>query len=423
MKSGTDFQNMSEIEFFEMSPEEYSSTQESAEKILDQSSVRSGIKYTYKMPNNKVVTVQKHDVTKQDEPDAEIASIVDSYDHILKAKLQRLLFKSASEINVKFALIRSSPSSFCNLVADLFRKETSADCSLIVSGSVRADRVYPPNTTLTFGDVYDIYPLDHELCLIRVSGEDLLKALENGVSKYPALEGRFPHVSNISFEFNPELPAGERVNPTSVLVDGTPLESERVYKLAVTNYIADGKDGYESLKRGHHLIDSGSRKPVRDLIIEFFCKLDLNLLGIPQTEEYFHEFWVYKANEDFLSKRFIRGNISQKVTFHEEMELALKRAESTADPNEMKPKLLQRINTIPDDKGQTDHILTKVLSQFNVQSVLEDKSKLSLDCLLRLRKYQLVNSMEVNPEGAYMMVIDLREEARFQRTNWGSKLQ
>ena len=263
---------MSEIEIFELSNAEYESVEESAEKMLDQNTVKTGTKYTYKLPKNRVVVVEKHDVTKQDQPDQSITAIIDSFDQILKSKLQRILFRSKAEINTKFSLIRSSASSFCNLVADLFRKETSADCSLIVSGSVRSDRIYPENTVFSFGDVYDIYPLDHELCLIRISGEHLLQALENGVSKYPALEGRFPHVSNITFEFDPQLPAGSRVNPHTVTVAGVPLEREKLYKVAMTNYIADGKDGYDPFKQGHHLIDSGSRKPVRDLIIDLFCR-------------------------------------------------------------------------------------------------------------------------------------------------------
>ena len=58
-----------------------------------------------------------------------------------------------------------------------------------------------------------------------MTGEQIIRALENGVSKYPSLEGRFPQVSDvfvlslhnkappmqvsgITFEFDPELPPG-----------------------------------------------------------------------------------------------------------------------------------------------------------------------------------------------------------------------
>ena len=264
---------MSEIEIFELSNAEYESVEESAEKMLDQNTVKTGTKYTYKLPKNRVVVVEKHDVTKQDQPDQSITAIIDSFDQILKSKLQRILFRSKAEINTKFSLIRSSASSFCNLVADLFRKETSADCSLIVSGSVRSDRIYPENTVFSFGDVYDIYPLDHELCLIRISGEHLLQALENGVSKYPALEGRFPHVSNITFEFDPELPPLRRVNPATVQVGGKPLDLIRKYKFAMTDFIATGGDGYTVFKNKRQLSDPEVSPTPRDLQMQFYSKI------------------------------------------------------------------------------------------------------------------------------------------------------
>ena len=44
------------------------------------------------------------------------------------------------------------------------------------------------------------------------AGEDLLKALENGVCMYPKLEGRFPQVAGMSFAFDPSKPPGSRVS-------------------------------------------------------------------------------------------------------------------------------------------------------------------------------------------------------------------
>jgi hypothetical protein len=73
----------------------------------------------------------------------------------------------------------------------------------------------------------------------------LLAALENGVCLYPALEGRFPQVSNIRFTFDPALPAGARVSNVSVA--GAPLDPDRKYTLATRGYMVRGRDGYTSL--------------------------------------------------------------------------------------------------------------------------------------------------------------------------------
>lgn len=108
--------------------------------------------------------------------------------------IHKILFKVIPEINVKFNVLRRSENPFANFVTDLVRKEVSADCCLLSSGSLRADCVYPVGHHYTYGDMFDIYPFDKELCLIEVTGDDIYNALEDGVCKYPSLEGRFPQV-------------------------------------------------------------------------------------------------------------------------------------------------------------------------------------------------------------------------------------
>jgi len=81
--------------------------------------------------------------------------------------------------------------------------------------------------------------------VIRISGAAILAALENAVSTYPALEGRFPQVSNIKFEFDPSLPPNHRVKWTKL--GGEPLDLERKYVVVTRGYMGRGKDGFDSL--------------------------------------------------------------------------------------------------------------------------------------------------------------------------------
>ena len=67
------------------------------------------------------------------------------------------------------------------------------------------------------------YPL-----FFSISGLKLLKALENGVSQYPILEGRFPQVAGIVFGFDPSMPPYQRVDPELVKVQGQYLMLDRV---------------------------------------------------------------------------------------------------------------------------------------------------------------------------------------------------
>jgi hypothetical protein len=49
----------------------------------------------------------------------------------------------------------------------------------------------------SFGDLKRLLPGDFPIIRVLVTGEIILKSLENSVSKYPALEGRFPMVKII----------------------------------------------------------------------------------------------------------------------------------------------------------------------------------------------------------------------------------
>ena len=102
------------------------------------------------------------------------------------------------------------------------------------------------------------------------SGRQVIECLENGVSQWPKLEGRFPQVSGINFAFDPNKPPGKRINPKLVKIgdeyidmgdedeedlDNKGKKKERTYRLATKSYLAHGKDGYDVLANAKVLID------------------------------------------------------------------------------------------------------------------------------------------------------------------------
>jgi len=55
--------------------------------------------------------------------------------------------------------------------------------------------VIHPAGPLTYRDLVNILPMMDDTVVICVTGQQLLAALENGVSMWPKQEGRFPQVS------------------------------------------------------------------------------------------------------------------------------------------------------------------------------------------------------------------------------------
>ena len=60
------------------------------------------------------------------------------------------------------------------------------------------------------------------------SGEQILEALENGVSQYPFLDGRFPQVAGMEFGFDPSKPKGKRVEAGLVKIQDHYVELKKV---------------------------------------------------------------------------------------------------------------------------------------------------------------------------------------------------
>ncbi|KAK0620658.1 Metallo-dependent phosphatase-like protein [Immersiella caudata] len=166
----------------------------------------------------------------------------------LTSKLHKTLEKpigwTASPLDARFTTVRTTESNLGNFVCDIMRAHYNAECALMASGTIRGDQIYAPGP-IKVKDITNCFPFEDPVVVIRVKGSALREALENGVSLYPALEGRFPQVSGIKFTFDPSQKPGQRI--TSVEAAGAPLDPERVYTLSTRGYMGRGKDGYKSL--------------------------------------------------------------------------------------------------------------------------------------------------------------------------------
>ena len=102
------------------------------------------------------------------------------------------------------------------------------------------------------------------MIVLQVTGQTIWKALENGVSQYPKLEGRFPQVSGIRFAFEPSKPPGQRVNSQFIKINGEYLDLEAEYALATKVFLSKGRDGYLMLPNCKVLI---SEEECQDLLV------------------------------------------------------------------------------------------------------------------------------------------------------------
>ena len=148
-----------------------------------------------------------HDVSQGDAEDAESAALVQEYCSELEKAMQVELGVLGEPLDSKFGHIRTQETNCSNWVADSIRLVAKADVAIINSGTLRADAIFPAGPFLT-KDLFTLLPMLDDLMTIELTGAELLAALENGVSQYPKLEGRFPCVSGVRFAYDPSKPGG-----------------------------------------------------------------------------------------------------------------------------------------------------------------------------------------------------------------------
>lgn len=190
------------------------------------------------------VDITRRDATSEIPPHEPTLELVEKSTASLKTTLQKPVGYTIAPLDARFRTVRLQESNIGNFVCDIMRHHYSGDCSLMASGTIRGDQIYPPGPLL-LKDIMSCFPFEDPVVVIRVLGQALWDALENSLSQYPSLEGRFPQVSNIKFEFDARKPSGSRI--VSATIGGEPIDMDRKYVLVTRGYMARGKDGYDSL--------------------------------------------------------------------------------------------------------------------------------------------------------------------------------
>ena len=165
--------------------------------------------------------------------------------------------------------IRRCETEIGNLLADSIAETSGSPIAVANGGGIRG--------SLYQGEVYGedlavVCPFDNVIVILEMKGKILRDMLENGLS---ALDtdppgGRFLHVSGLSYTFDSSKPAGERLAEVS-MSDGSPLDPETIYQVAVNDYMAGSKgyaegngDDYKMLNCYDNLTPKGDVKLIRE---------------------------------------------------------------------------------------------------------------------------------------------------------------
>ena len=167
--------------------------------------------------------------------------------------------------------VRTSEQALGNLVADAMRLIGGADIAVTNGGGLRADiRV----GDITKGDINAVLPFGNVLVIKEATPKILKEIMENGLSKFPNPDGRFPQISGMNVVYDPSKPEGQRI--VSITIDGVSLnlnDNTTKYKFATNDFMASGGDGYDVIATLPTIAELVS---LDDMLIEY---ITVNLNG------------------------------------------------------------------------------------------------------------------------------------------------
>ncbi len=169
---------------------------------------------------------------------------------------------------------RFGESGISNLVTDammwgLTKKEKQkVDFSLINAGIIQEGL---PQGEVTQEDFYKTLPFETKAYLVTLTGEEVLNLFDY-IASINQGSTAFAQVSKeVTYSVTYDE-RGKNGSITSLLIHNKEINPELEYRIATTDYLAAGGDGYTDLQKGSHKANTSIT--LQDLVIEYAKSLE-----------------------------------------------------------------------------------------------------------------------------------------------------
>ncbi|MCA6587802.1 MAG: 5'-nucleotidase C-terminal domain-containing protein [Pseudanabaena sp. M090S1SP1A06QC] len=201
-----------------------------------------------------------HAIDASIKPNPEFANKLKAYAAPIESLRQKVIGQALVALDGDRVKMRTGETALGNLIADAILAKTQGDrvqVALINAGGIRSSL---PLGNITMGNVLEALPFGNTITRVELTGQQLIEALESGVSKAEQEEGRFPQVAGMRFVWNAKFPVGKRVTKVEVKDASGKfqlLNPRAIYKVATNNFLASGGDGYRVFAESKNLLETG----------------------------------------------------------------------------------------------------------------------------------------------------------------------
>ena len=138
------------------------------------------------------------------------------------------------------------------------RENKTIDICLLNQGGIRATL---PKGNVTSRNAFQIMPFENSLVVVALKGEQIYEIVDYFIAE------KQPHpLSGLTFTI------GKNNNPKNILVQGKPLEKDKIYYVGTNDYLANGGDNMSFFNKGIKTYDLDYK--LRNIFIDYFKEVD-----------------------------------------------------------------------------------------------------------------------------------------------------
>jgi 5'-nucleotidase len=143
-------------------------------------------------------------------------------------------------------LAATAPAGFGEAVA-AFMNPGGIRAELTYAGSVAGEG----DGNVTYGEAFTVQPFGNSLVTMTLTGAQIDQLLEQQFDNPTAGQNRILQVSDgFSYSWSASAATGSKVDPSSILLNGTPVDPNGVYRITVNSFLAEGGDNFSVLAQG-----------------------------------------------------------------------------------------------------------------------------------------------------------------------------
>ena len=191
-------------------------------------------------------------------PDAKAVAILAPYKAKVDSVMSPVIGKSALAMEG-----RRPESLLSNFAADVLRQAagsylgTPVEVAITNMGGLRNTL---PAGPLTYGSIYEIFPFENSLCILKMDGKNLMEL--------------FTQIARLGGEClsGVQLTISKDLKLLDAKIGGKPIDMNRVYTVATIDYLAEGNDGMKAfLDASEKICPEGLT--IRQLVVDHIKQL------------------------------------------------------------------------------------------------------------------------------------------------------